>query len=178
MGWGTDPTHHVSPSTANIPGSLALQAPSWRDPLSPPEPSWASCHQPHLLLGGDKSPRQPSRELSQGRVTASPHSLRGCSVTSGGTRCHLAGPWCQHSAFPAPGHREAALGCGSTISGRQRDKRETHTLTLDQLREREGQNHLPGSDLCQAAALDSFSTAEVVSNCWYVCPSPSVTHRH
>lgn len=43
---------------------------------------------------------------------------------------------------------ERGLLGASTISGRQRDKRETHALTLDQLREREGQNHLPGSDLC------------------------------
>lgn len=39
----------------------------------------------------------------------------GCLAISVGTRFHLAGLWCQSSAFPAPGHREAALvqGCRS-----------------------------------------------------------------
>lgn len=157
------------PPMANIHGRFRSSDTHLRDPPTPPEPLRALHHQPHLFLGGDKSPRQPSRELSQGspltslplcprsEVAVSPHCLRGYSATSGGTRFHLAGLWCQNSAFPAPCHGEAALvrGCwseggllrASTTNARQRHKRETHALTLEQLREREGQNHPPGSDL-------------------------------
>lgn len=51
-------------------------------------------------------------------------------------------PW---GSCPGVGMSEQGLLRASTIT--QRDKRETHALTLDQLREREGQTHPPGSDL-------------------------------
>lgn len=118
LGWdGAQIPPTVSPPPwPTFPAGLALD--TQRHPPTPPEPLWALCHQPHLLLGGDKSPGQPiltSLPLCPRReVTVSPQCLRGCSETSGGTRFRLAGLWCQNSAFPAPGHREAALlwGCG------------------------------------------------------------------
>lgn len=53
-------------------------------------------------------------------------------------------PW---GSCPGVGMSERGLPRASTINARQREKRETHVLSLEQLREREGQNHLPGSDL-------------------------------
>lgn len=130
LGWGTALTHHVSPShgqcswQVNSSGTQLKRTPP---SPTPPEPLQALYHQPHLLLGGGKFPEQLSPELSQGspltslppcprkEVAGSPHCLRGCPATSRGTRFHLAGLWCQNSAFPAPCHGEAALvrGCQS-----------------------------------------------------------------
>lgn len=159
---------------------LALQTPSWRDPPTPPEPLWALCHHPHLLLGvtnplGSRALSSPrgfshiSAPLSQERGHSVPpvpegmlRDFRGDQISPGWTLVPALSLCC-----PWPWEAALLWGCGaSTTNARQRDQRETHTLTLDQLRERKGQNHPPG--LTSVPGCQLFSIAEVVFKCWCV----------